>query len=209
MFDYEELKEALIEGDEDELLDQVEDLLEQGAPPVEIIADGMMAAMSIVGDRFAANEMYVPEVLMCANSMNLAVDRLKPLLEGDKVESKGKVVIGTVKGDLHDIGKNLVAMFLEASGFEVVDLGVDSAPESFVSEAKKGAQIIGMSALLTTSMPNMGQVVELLKEAGLRDTVHVIVGGAPVSPEFANEIGADGFSKDAASAAKLCAQMLA
>ena len=209
MFDYEELQEALIEGDEDELLDLVEDLLEQGAPPVEIIADGMMGAMSIVGDRFEANEMFVPEVLMCANAMNLAVDRLKPLMEGETVESKGKVVIGTVKGDLHDIGKNLVAMFLEASGFEVVDVGVDSSPEKFLAEVKKGAQIVAMSALLTTSMPIMSSVVELLEQEGLRDSVHIIVGGAPVSPEYADEIRADGFSKDAAGAAKLCAALLA
>jgi len=209
MFDYEELQDALIEGDEDELLDQVEDLLEQGASPVEIIGEGMMGGMSVVGDRFGSGEMFVPEVLMCANAMNLAVDRLKPLMEGDTVATKGKVVIGTVKGDLHDIGKNLVAMFLEASGFEVVDLGVDTTPEKFVAEAKAGAQIIGMSALLTTSMIVMGQVMDLLVEEGLRDSVHVIIGGAPVSPEYADEIKADGFSKDAAGAAKLCAALLA
>ncbi len=209
MFDYEELQDALIEGDEDELLDQVEDLLEQGASPVEIIGEGMMGGMSVVGDRFAANEMFVPEVLMCANAMNLAVDRLKPLMEGEKIATKGKVVIGTVKGDLHDIGKNLVAMFLEASGFEVVDLGVDTTPEKFVAEAKAGAQIIGMSALLTTSMVVMGQVMDLLVEEGLRDSVYVIIGGAPVSPEYADEIKADGFSKDAAGAAKLCTKLLA
>ncbi|QRN84962.1 corrinoid protein [Clostridia bacterium] len=209
MLDYEELQEALIEGDEEELLDQVEDLLEQGASPVAIIADGMMEAMAIVGDRFGSGEMYVPEVLMCANAMNMAVDRLKPLLEGEKIESKGKIVLGTVKGDLHDIGKNLVAMFLEASGFEVLDLGVDVSPESFVNEAKNGAQIIGMSALVTTTMKVMSEVVKKLDSEGLRDSVHVIVGGAPLSQEYADEIGADGFSKDAASAARLCAGLLA
>jgi 5-methyltetrahydrofolate--homocysteine methyltransferase len=209
MFDYEELQDALIEGDEDELLDQVDDLLAQGASPVEIIADGMMGGMSVVGERFAVNEMFVPEVLMCANAMNLAVDRLKPLMEGEKVATKGKVIIGTIKGDLHDIGKNLVSMFLEASGFEVVDLGVDTTPEKFVAEAKAGGQIIAMSALLTTSMVNMRQVVDLLVEEGLRDSVHVIIGGAPVSQEFSEEIKVDGFSKDAAGAAKLCATLLA
>lgn len=209
MLDYEELQEALIEGDEEELLDQVEELLEQGASPVEIIADGMMEAMAVVGDRFGSGEMYVPEVLMCANAMNRAVERLKPLLEGEKIESKGKIVLGTVKGDLHDIGKNLVSMFLEASGFEVLDLGVDVSPESFIAEVKNGAQIIGMSALVTTTMKVMSDVVTKLDQEGLRNSVHVIVGGAPLSQEYADEIGADGFSKDAAGAAKLCAGLLA
>ena len=209
MFDYDELQEALIDGDEDELLDQVDALLEEGASPVEIISDGMMGAMAIVGDRFAEGEMFVPEVLMCADAMNLAVDRLKPLMEGETLTTKGKVVIGTVKGDLHDIGKNLVAMFLEASGFEVVDLGVDSKPEDFVREAKSGAGIVAMSALLTTTMPVMGQVVEMLEKEGIRDQVGVIVGGAPLSPEYAAEIRADGFAKDAASAARLCEKLLA
>lgn len=209
MFDYEELEEALIEGDEDELLDQVEELLEAGASPVEIIGDGMMAAMAVVGQRFAANEMFVPEVLMCANAMNLAVDRLKPLMEGEKVASKGRVVIGTVKGDLHDIGKNLVSMFLEASGFEVEDLGVDVSPDAFLASAKAGAQIVAMSALLTTTMPVMGQVVKRLEEEGMRKDTYVIVGGAPLSQSYADQIGADGYSKDAAGAAQLCARLLA
>jgi len=208
MIDYEELQEALIEGDTDELLEQVEALLQQGVAPVAIIGDGMMGAMSIVGDRFASNEMFVPEVLMCANAMNQAVDRLKPLMEGVKVDTKGRVVIGTVKGDLHDIGKNLVAMFLESSGFDVLDLGVDVSPEQFIGAAREGAQIIAMSALLTTTMPVMAQVIQELKELEMRDQVHVIVGGAPLSQEYADRIGADGYSKDAAGAARLCASLL-
>lgn len=207
--DYEELQDALIEGDEDELLEQVDVLLEAGATPVQIISEGMMGAMAIVGERFEKNEMFVPEVLMCANAMNLAVDRLRPLMEGQTVGTRGKVAIGTVKGDLHDIGKNLVAMFLELSGFDVVDLGVDVSPETFLAEAEDGAQVICMSALLTTTMPVMGQVVSLLTERGLRERVSVMVGGAPLSQEYADKIGADGFSKDAAGAVRLCSRLIA
>ena len=209
MADYTALQEALIEGDEDGLLEEVDTLLDQGVAPVEIIAQGMMGAMEVVGARFSTGEMFVPEVLMCANAMNLAVDRLHPLLEGVPVSRKGKVVIGTVKGDLHDIGKNLVAMFMDVSGYEVVDLGTDVSPDAFLQGVQEGAQIVAMSALLTTTMPVMGQVVRTLEEQGLRDRVKVIVGGAPLSQGFADEIRADGYSKDAAGAVRLCAELLA
>ncbi len=209
MADYTALQEALIEGDEDGLLEEVDTLLDQGVAPVEIIAQGMMGAMEVVGARFSTGEMFVPEVLMCANAMNLAVDRLHPLLEGVPVSRKGKVVIGTVKGDLHDIGKNLVAMFMDVSGYEVVDLGTDVSPDAFLQGIQEGAQIVAMSALLTTTMPVMGQVVRTLEEQGLRDRVKVIVGGAPLSQGFADEIRADGYSKDAAGAVRLCAELLA
>ena len=209
MADYAALQDALIEGDEDGLLEEVDALLGQGVAPVDIIAQGMMGAMEVVGARFSTGEMFVPEVLMCANAMNLAVDRLHPLLEGVPVTRKGKVVIGTVKGDLHDIGKNLVAMFMDVSGYEVVDLGTDVSPDAFLQEVQQGAQIVAMSALLTTTMPVMGQVVRTLEDNGLREQVKVIVGGAPLSQGFADEIRADGYSKDAAGAVRLCTELLA
>lgn len=209
MYDYTQLQEALIDGDEDLLLEETDELLNQGAGPVELIAEGMMPAMEEVGNRFSRHEMYVPEVLMCANAMNRAVDRLRPLMEGIAVESRGKVVIGTVKGDLHDIGKNLVTMFMEVSGFEVLDLGVDVAPDRFIGAVRQeGAQVIAMSALLTTTVPVMEEMIRVLEAEGLRDQVKVIVGGAPITQEYADGIGADGYARDAAGAVRITSELL-
>lgn len=166
--------------------------------------DALIQAMSVVGEKFKNNEIYVPEVLIAARAMKAALEVLKPILTETGVKPIGKVVIGTVKGDLHDIGKNLVAMMMTGAGLEVIDLGVDVAPEKFCEAVKNhNPQIVAMSALLTTTMPNMKTTIEKLQEQGLRDKVKVIVGGAPVTESFAKSIGADGYAPDAASAAEL------
>ena len=187
---------------------EVQALIDGGTEPSAIINDGLIAGMNIVGPKFKAGEMFVPEVLMAAKAMAAGVDLVKPLLSGDDMPSLGKVVLGTVKGDLHDIGKNLVGMMLESTGFEVVNVGIDVAPEKFLEAAKEsGATIVAMSALLTTTMLAMKETVDLFKENGM-DT-KLIVGGAPVSKEFADEIGAAGFAPDAATACDLCKELLA
>jgi 5-methyltetrahydrofolate--homocysteine methyltransferase len=165
--------------------------------------------MNEVGRRFKNNEFYVPEVLIAARAMHAAMDVLKPLLAASDVQPVGTVVIGTVKGDLHDIGKNLVAMMLEGGGFNVIDLGVDVSPEKFLQAVREHKpNIVGLSALLTTTMPAMKTTIEALKEAGVRDQVKVIIGGAPVTQRFADEIGADGYAPDAASAVDVARQLL-
>ena len=187
---------------------EVQALIDAGVAPADIINDGLIAGMNIVGPKFKAGEMFVPEVLMAAKAMAAGVDLVKPLLGGDDMPSLGKVVLGTVKGDLHDIGKNLVGMMLESTGFDVVNVGIDVAPEKFLEAAKEsGATIVAMSALLTTTMLAMKETVDLFKENGM-DT-KLIVGGAPVSQEFADEIGAAGFAPDAATACDLCKELLA
>lgn len=201
---YEKLQDALLDGDEEALLQEVDALLDAGERPVSIIAEGMMGAMEIVGERFGAGELFLPEVMMCANAMNGAVEVLRPRMEGETVASRGRVAIGTVRGDLHDIGKNLVAMFLEANGFAVEDLGVDVPAERFLQAAAEGARVVAMSALLTTTMPVMGEVIGALEREGIRDRVVVLVGGAPLSQSYADQIGADGYAPDAAGAASLC-----
>jgi 5-methyltetrahydrofolate--homocysteine methyltransferase len=180
----------------------VQGALEAEQDPGEILNQGMISAMAEVGRRFEAQEMFVPEMLIAARAMKAGMAILKPyLLEAD-IEPVGRVVLATVKGDLHDIGKNLVGMMLEGAGFEVVDLGVDVAPEGFVEAVQEHRpDFVGMSALLTTTMPSMGTTVEALEEAGLREQVKVMVGGAPVTQQFAEEIGADIYAPDASSAA--------
>jgi 5-methyltetrahydrofolate--homocysteine methyltransferase len=179
-------------------------LLEAKTDPQVILDDGLIAAMAEVGNRFECGEFYVPEMLVAARAMQSGLQILKPLLVEQGIKSGGKIVIGTVKGDLHDIGKNLVAMMLEGAGFEIIDLGTDVSPEKFVEAVKKhNPDLIGMSALLTTTMVNMQATVTALKEAGLRDGVKVLVGGAPVTQEYANQIGADGFGADASRAVSL------
>ncbi|HSQ40060.1 MAG TPA: corrinoid protein, partial [Anaerolineales bacterium] len=165
--------------------------------------------MAEVGRLFEEGEYFVPEMLIAARAMKSAMAILKPHLTAGEVGHEGKVVLGTVKGDLHDIGKNLVAMMLEGAGFEILDLGVDVAPQAFVDAAHEGAQIIGMSALLTTTMNNMAVTIEALKAAGLREKGKVLVGGAPVTQEYANQIGADGFAADAPSATRIARELLA
>lgn len=203
------LAEAIINGKAPIAVEIVKEALAEGIAPSAILNDGLVAGMNVVGIKFKANEFYVPEVLISARAMQKSMDILKPELAKAGVESKGKFAIGTVKGDLHDIGKNLVAMMLEGAGFEVIDLGVDVKPEKYVEAAKNGADIIAMSALLTTTMPSMKETIDALIEAGVRDNVKVMVGGAPVTQNYSDEIGADGYSSDAASAVDKAKELLA
>lgn len=209
MADMTEMKESLVNLDGERLVQQVQEALDQGVSADEILNDGLIAGMDIVGERMENEDMFIPEVLMAAQLMGQGVEILKPLLAEDSSTTKGRVVIGTVKGDLHDIGKNLVAMMMESSGLEVHNIGVDIAPEEFVTQAKDtNADILCLSALLTTTMPMMKQTIEAIKESGIRDSVKIMVGGAPVTESFASEIGADAFAADAGSAAKSAKALL-
>lgn len=206
---YLEIANCVLNGEDEQIVTYIQALLEAGAAPLDILNNGVIAGMSKVGDLFKAEELCLPEVLMAAEAMNAGIEVIRPLLGDVEVATKGTVVIGTVKGDLHDIGKNLVAMMLETDGYKVINLGCDVPPEDFVEKVREcKPQIVGMSALLTTSMTEMGNTIDLLKAAGLRDQVKVIIGGAPTSWEFANKIGADGYSADAASAVELCNKLL-
>jgi 5-methyltetrahydrofolate--homocysteine methyltransferase len=204
MADFQKMIDTLIEGDEKELTNLAQSALDEGVSAKEILEKGLMAGMDIVGERMEAEDMFIPEVLRSAKTMSAVIDTLKPLLAEGDIGAVGKVIIGTVKGDLHDIGKNLVAMMLESAGFDVYNLGADIPPDKFVEEIKdKGANILGLSALLTTTMPMMKTTISALAESGLRDQVKVMVGGAPVTQDFADQIGADGYAHDAGSATKL------
>ncbi len=209
MFNFADLSQAVIAGQEARVKELTQAAINSGAEPLAIINEGLIAGMNVVGASFKSGQMFVPEVLMSARTMAAGMELVKPLLAGQEVPTAGKVIIGTVKGDLHDIGKNLVAMMLESGGFTVVNLGIDLAPEKFVQAVKDyQPQVVGLSALLTTTMLVMKDVIELLKEEGLRDKVKVVIGGAPISYDFASEIGADGFAPDAASAVDLCRKLL-
>ena len=195
------MAESLIAGNIDEVVNLTKEALDGGAAPSDILDQGLLAGMDVVGQRFKAEEMFIPEVLRCAKCMHGAMEILRPLLVETGVEPIGTLVIGTVKGDLHDIGKNLVGMMFEGAGFEVVDLGIDKEPQVFVDAIKEHkAKLIGLSALLTTTMPKMGETINAIKEAGIRDEVKILVGGAPITASFAEEIGADGYASNAASA---------
>ncbi|HBV88767.1 B12-binding domain-containing protein [Desulfosporosinus sp.] len=207
---YEELSQSIISGQLDRVKSLTQQAIGAGDNPVDIINQGLIPGMSVVGARFKSGQMYVPEVLMSARAMDAGMQLVKPLILTEDIPSAGKVVIGTVKGDLHDIGKNLVSMMLESAGYTVINVGVDAGPEKFLQAVKEHQPgVIGMSALLTTTMLAMKDTIELLKEEGLRDKVKVIIGGAPISQDFADEIGADGFAPDAGSAADLCKKLLA
>ena len=209
MADLKALAEAIISGNQQEAVRLTQQALDENVPADAILNDGLVAGMSVVGAKFKANEFYVPEVLIAARAMKSAMELLRPVLVETGVEPRGTVVIGTVRGDLHDIGKNLVAMMLEGAGFEVIDLGTDVSPERFVAAVRQyQPQIIGMSALLTTTMPAMAATTQALREAGLREQVKVMVGGAPVTEEYAQRIGADGFARDAASAVRLARSLV-
>lgn len=180
----------------------VQQAIDEGIPAQTILEEGLLSGMSVIGEKFKNNEVFVPEVLVAARAMNMGANLLKPLLAEAGVKASGKVCIGTVKGDLHDIGKNLVKMMLEGKGLEVIDLGTDVAPETFVRTAQdEGCNIICCSALLTTTMGVMGDVVKAAEAAGIRDKVKIMVGGAPVTEAFCQQIGADAYTADAASAA--------
>jgi 5-methyltetrahydrofolate--homocysteine methyltransferase len=195
------ISEHLIRGDDEKVAELTGKAIEQKLPAKQILDDGLIAGMDIVGQRFKNHEIYLPEVLLAARAMYAGMGQLKPLLVKEGIPPIGKIVLGSVQGDLHDIGKNLVSIMLRGAGFEVIDLGADVAPQRFLEAAKsEDAPVIGMSALLTTTMPAMSKVVELLKREGLAEEVKTIVGGAPVSEAFANEIGADAYGFDAANA---------
>jgi len=207
--DLDALKEAVIGGDAKGCTLLTEVAIQAGHSPERILTEALIPAMQIVGDKFRCNEVYVPEVLVAARAMKKSLGLLKPLLTKTGAKPVGTAVIGTVKGDLHDIGKNLVAMMLEGAGFEVVDLGADVAPEKFVQAAKDtGAQIVGISTLLTTTMLGMKDVLRALQQADLRSRVKVMVGGAPVTQGFASEIGADGYGESAAEAVDKAKELL-
>ena len=195
-----EIYEGVVSGQNAFVQQKVKEALESGVAPVSLLNEGMIAAMAEVGRRFEEGEYYVPEMLIAARAMQGGMALLKPHLLQSEVKSAGRVAIGTVKGDLHDIGKNLVAMMLEGAGFEIKDLGTDVSPQKFVEAAKAGVDIIAMSALLTTTMTNMKTTIAALQEAGLRSSVKVLIGGAPVTEAYAKQIGADGYAVEASRA---------
>lgn len=200
----------LYEGEDQEVAELVQEALDQGMTPDEILQEGLIAGMDEVGRDFKAGDLFVPEVLIAARAMHAGMNVLRPLLTETDAASAGKCVIGTVKGDLHDIGKNLVKMMLEGAGFETIDLGADAGPEAFVEAVREHRpQVIGMSALLTTTMVQMKATIEALEEAGLRGEVKVMAGGAPVTDAFAQEIGADAYAPDAATAVEVARRLVA
>ncbi|MBN1815712.1 MAG: corrinoid protein [Sedimentisphaerales bacterium] len=207
MADLQALSEAIIRGDQKTAVEITKKALAEGTAPEAVLNDGLIAGMNIIGIRFKANEVYIPEVLIAARAMKMAMEILEPKLVEAGVEPLGKAVLGTVQGDLHDIGKNLVVMMLKGAGFEVIDAGVDVSPAAFVAKAKEsGAQIVGLSALLTTTMPAMEKTVKAFREAGLG--AKVMIGGAPVTQNFADKIGADGYAADAATAVDIAKSLL-
>ncbi len=209
MADLQALADSVIAGKRDDVAKMTQAAVDEGVAPADIINDGLIAGMAVVGEKFKNNEFYVPEVLIAARAMHAGMDIIKPLLAKSGVQPRGTVAIGTVKGDLHDIGKNLVAMMLEGGGYEVLDLEVDVPAEKFVDAVKsQGAGVVALSALLTTTMPAMKDTIDALKEAGVRDQVKVVIGGAPVTQNYADEIGADGYAPDAASAVDKVRELL-
>lgn len=210
MADLETITEILITGDDEALQLNVKKALDAGIEADEILQNALIKGMDIVGAKMESGEMFIPEVLMSGRAMAIAVETLKPLLAAGSSSSAGKIIIGTVKGDLHDIGKNLVVMMMESAGFEVIDLGVDVEPEIFVDAIKiNNPDIVALSALLTTTMPMMKRSVEVISESGLRDKLKIIIGGAPVTQDFADEIDADAYAQDAGSASKMAKELLA
>jgi len=208
MAKYQDLADSIIKGDNVKSKEIAHKLIDEGVSAVEILNDGLIPGMDVVGKKFKANEMYIPEVLISARAMHSAMDVLKPLLTRKEVPNKGTIIIGTVQGDLHDIGKNLVRMMLEGAGFTVIDLGVDVSPQKFVEELKKNdARLLGLSALLTTTMSAMKSVIEAVKSSNGK-SIKVMVGGAPLTQEYADSIRADGYAPDASSAVDLAKSLL-
>ncbi len=208
MADLKALADAVIKGDQSTAVEITKSALEEGTAAKNVLEEGLIAGMDVVGARFKNNEIYIPEVLIAARAMKMAMEILEPELVKAGVEPVGKFLIATVQGDLHDIGKNLVAMMLKGAGFEVIDLGVDVSPEKFVEQIKaKGVQVVGMSTLLTTTMPGMERTIKALKEAGV--SAKIMIGGAPVTQGYADKIGADGYAADAASAVDMAKSLVA
>ena len=210
MAELQKLHDAILSGDAKTAVAVTTEALAEGVSPLELVQKYMVPAMDEVGHRFECEEYFVPELLLAARAMKGALALIRPLLVASGAQPVGRVAIGTVKGDLHDIGKNLVAALLEGGGFEVIDLGADVSPEKFVAAVKeKNAKIVALSALLTVTMPSMKTTIQALKDAGVRDGVKVMVGGAPVTEQFAKEIGADGYSENASSAVALARRLAA
>jgi 5-methyltetrahydrofolate--homocysteine methyltransferase len=208
MADLKALADAVIKGDQSAAVEITKAALEEGTPAKSVLNDGLIAGMDVIGGRFKKNEVYIPEVLIAARAMKMAMEFLEPELVKAGVKPIGKCLIGTVQGDLHDIGKNLVAMMLKGAGFEVIDLGVDVNPEKFVEEVKaQSVQVVGMSALLTTTMPGMEKAIKAIKDAGV--SAKIMIGGAPVTQGYADKIGADGYAADAASAVDVAKSLVA
>jgi 5-methyltetrahydrofolate--homocysteine methyltransferase len=205
----EQIKQAVIDGKHKDIVAQVQAAIEEQLDPEKIINEGLISAMDVVGKRFGEGQIYVPEMLVAAVTMKNGLAVIKPLLTGAASETKGTILMGTVKGDLHDIGKNLVVMMLEGAGFTVVDLGIDLSVEKVVDKVVElKPNVLGLSALLTTTMPEMRKTIGMLEEKGLRNSVKVMVGGAPVDAKFAEKIGADGYGKDAADAVQLAKKLI-
>ena len=199
-----QIGEALQKGDHEKVAELTQQAIDAELSPTEILNDGLLPGMEVVGKKFGAHEIFLPELLISARAMNAGIDLLKPLFIKGEMPTQGKVVIGTVKGDLHDIGKNLVGIMLKGAGYEVVDVGCDVTADVFVDTAEaEGASVVGLSALLTTTMIGMKDVIELVKSRGLQDKIKVIVGGAPLSKAFADEIGADAYGYDAGNAVEI------
>jgi len=209
MADYSLLSQAIIEGKGDQVAGLTSEALNTGAKPQDIISKILQPAMSIVGEKFSSGEYFLPDMLMAARAMNNALTILKPLLADTGMPTLGKVVIGTVKGDIHDIGKNIVSTFLSGVGFDVIDLGEDIPDNKFVEALKENqADILGLCAMLTTTMPSIGTVIKALEEAGMRSKVKVIVGGAPVTRDYATHVGADAYAHDGGEAARVCKELM-
>ncbi len=208
MADLKALADAVIKGDQSTAVEITKSALEEGTAAKNVLEEGLIAGMDVVGARFKKNEVYIPEVLIAARAMKMAMEILEPELVKAGVKPVGRFLIGTVQGDLHDIGKNLVAMMLKGAGFEVIDLGVDVGPEKFVEQVKtQGVHVVGLSALLTTTMPGMEKTIRALKEAGV--SAKIMIGGAPVTQGYADKIGADGYAADAASAVDMVKSLVA
>ena len=208
MADLKALADAVIKGDQSTAVEITKSALEEGTAAKSVLEEGLIAGMNVIGARFKKNEVYIPEVLIAARAMKMAMEILEPELVKAGVKPVGKFLIATVQGDLHDIGKNLVAMMLKGAGFEVIDLGVDIGPEKFVEEVKaQGVHVVGMSALLTTTMPGMEKTIKALKDAGV--SAKIVIGGAPVTQGYADKIGADGYAADAASAVDMVKSLVA
>ena len=203
------LHDAILNGNIASTPKLVEEAISDGATPEDVLEKGLIAGMADVGAKFKANDIFVPEVLIAAKAMHAAMDVLEPLLVASGVKPKATVAVGTVKGDLHDIGKNLVVMMLKGAGFHVIDLGIDIAPDIFITKAEEAsASLIAMSSLLTTSMPSMKSTIEILRERGLDTKIKTVIGGAPVTQEYADDIGADGYAQDASSAVDKAKELL-